>query len=144
MILMNRDWKILFPYDQNGYTRGGYVEEEVIAEPTSRCSEKTVPVLVNHQSEGLCIISGDGVFLLGIFEMTIREFQLVDTVIDEIECDYADERKRDAKGPLSTQFAIWGVSAAVEDEETKNEDHLVGHLSPSLHREGEKDIPSPM
>jgi hypothetical protein len=108
------------------------VKEKVIAEPAARSADKTVPVLCADEFERLDIVTGDVVFLLRKLQLGICKFQLVDSMIDEVERDGANEGEGDTEGPLCAEFAVRRASAAMEHQEANNEDALVCELTPSL------------
>jgi hypothetical protein len=72
------------------------------------------------------------VFLLRQLQWGIREFQLVDTMVDEVERDGTNEGEGDTEGPLCAELTVGRISAAMEHKEANNEDALVRELSPSL------------
>ena len=131
-------------FDEDGLEDFVAVEEEIVAKPSSSGADKAMPVMRHDQFERFDIVAGDTGLTLRQFQVSIGELEFVDTMVQEPESESKDEGKRNAECPLCAEFTVWGVSAAMENEEADDEDSLISQLTPSLHGKSEEDVASAM
>lgn len=112
------------------------VEEDVIGVPGTRSCKNTSTEVGEGQAQRLGIVASNRSLFLGLLKRPRCGPHFVGTVVAEPEGSNGRNGKGNAVCPLCQGLAIWGRTAAVENQQQQDEDDLVEELSPALHQEG--------
>ena len=116
------------------------VEEDIIGEPRSSRGDKARPEVSECELERLRVIACDVGLALRDHQLFTRRLHLVVTVVNKPKGAHCRYGKRDTVGPLGGELRVRRVAGAVKDEKQNDEDRLVEELSPTLHKEGGRDL----
>lgn len=117
------------------------VEENIIGEPGSSGCNHARAEVCKGEFEGLGIVTGNTLLLLGCGQLLASGSHLEGTEVDEPKGPHSWDSKGNAVCPLCRDLGIWWVAAAVvENQEENDQNDLIEELTPTLHEESTGDL----
>lgn len=115
------------------------IEENVVGEPSTGGGDETRSEVAEGQLERLGVVSGDRSLLLLGLKLLASSAHVVGTVVDEPKGTGGGDGEGNTVDPLGGSLGESSGVTTVEDQQEKDENSLVGELSPTLHGEGTDD-----